>query len=304
MKVSVVGATGVVGSAVVRALVEAGHDVCALARTADKASLVERWGATAVHADLSEPQSLVTMFEGCDVVVNTASRCLGSGTHGRVADWRADDRLRVEGARTVTAAAREAHVRRLVQASSSLLYADAGDAWIDEDAPLAINPVTEPACEAESLAEEFRSDLRQVVVLRLGVLVGDDPTTRRALHAARRGRPVWPGPVDGWVHPLHTDDVGPAFAAAVGAPGGTYNVGAEPVRRWVLQQTYARAVGRSEPGSGGLWRLVRSGKRAEPATRSLRVSSERFREAAGWMPRRAAFEPSWLRPAEPAMWAV
>jgi len=37
-----------------------------------------------------------------------------------------------------------------------------------------------------------------------------------------------------------------------------------------------------------------SGRRAEPLTRSLRVSSQEFRRAAGWSPRRGRFDASWL----------
>ncbi len=294
VKVAVVGATGVVGGSAVRALVDAGHDVFAMARTPQKGALLESWGATAVPADLFDHASLVSMFEGCDVVVNAASQVPVGFRAARSSAWRENDRLRTEGVAMVAAAARAAHVRRLVQESVSLVYADHGDAWIDEQSSLDINCATEPVCVAESAVQGYQSDLRQGVVLRFGMIVGDDEMTRFFLRGARLGRPIGIGSPDGWLHPLHTDDIGPAVVAALSAPSGVYNVGSEPVLRRDFVQGYADAVGRKSVAFMGPLLRRLSGRRAEPATRSLRVSSEHFRSQTGWSPRRARFDASWL----------
>lgn len=294
MKVAVVGSTGVIGASATRALVAGGHDVFALSRTPAKGRLLESWGATAVPADIFDHHGLVAMFEGCDAVVNAATRIPVGLRAARPASWRENDRLRTEGVRTVVAAARAAHVRRIVQESISLVYADQGDDWIDEESPLGITCATEPACVGESLVQEWAGDLRQGVVLRFGSLIGDDAMTRFQLRGAARGRPVGLGAPEGWVHPLHTDDVGSAVVAALQAPSGVYNVGAEPVRRRDLVQGYADAVGRGSAAFMGPLLRRLSGRRAEPVTRSLRVSSEHFRSVTGWTPRRDRFDVSWL----------
>jgi hypothetical protein len=103
------------------------------------------------------------------------------------------------------------------------------------------------------------------------------------------------------VHPLHTGDVGPAVVAALTAPSGVYNVGAEPVRRCDLVQGFADAVGRDSVGFMGPMLRRLSGRRAEPVTRSLRVTSEHFRSRTGWTPRRAHFDASWLEGAQTEM---
>src|SRR5690606_7276915 len=114
------------------------------------------------------------------------------------------------------------------------------------------------------------------VILRFGMIVGDDPMTRYLLRAAAHGRPVGLGRPDGWIHLVHTDDLGPAVLAALHAPRGTYNVGAEPVRRADLVAGYAARVGADAATFLGplLRRLV--GPRMEPLARSLRVCSEQF----------------------------
>lgn len=294
MKVALVGGTGIVGSAAARALVDEGHDVRVLSRSPEKAGLIESLGATPVSADIFDRVSLEAMFDGCDAVVSLASRVPVGVRAAWPAAWRETDRLRTEGVRAVVAAARAAHVRRLVQDSITLVYADGGDEWIDEQSPLDINAATEPACVAESLVQSFAGDPRQGVVLRLGLVVGEDPMTRFFLRLAKAGRPVGLGDPDGWVHLVHTDDLGPAVVAALHAPSGVYNVGAEPVRRRELVDAYAQAVGR-ETGSfmGPMLRRL-SGQRFEPMARSLRVSSEVFSGLTGWQPRRRRFDASWL----------
>lgn len=295
MKVAVTGATGVLGGAAVRALVDDGHDVVGFARSPEKAHLLLAWGATAAGVSLFDHDGLVAAFEGCDAVCNLATHIPVGVRAARAAAWHENDRLRTEGVRRVVEAAREARVRRVVQESVSLVYADHGDEWIDEQSSLGINSATEPVAVGESLVQEYQSDLRQGVVLRLGTIIGDDATTRWLLRAALRGRPVGIGSPDGWVHPLHTDDVGPAVVAALTAPSGVYNVGAEPVRRRDLVQGYAEAVGRDSVAFMGPLLRRLSGRRAEPLTRSLRVSSEHFRSQTGWAPRRAHFSASWLQ---------
>lgn len=294
MRVAVTGATGVLGTAAVRTLTGAGHDVVALARTTAKARTVEEWGARAVQVSLFDADGLAEAFDGCEVVLSLATRIPVGLRAARSSAWQENDRLRTEGVRRVVEAARRAHVRRVVQESVSLVYADQGDEWIDEQSPLDINMANEPACVAESHVQSFQSDLRQGVVLRFGLVVGDDALTRFWVRLARAGRPVGLGSPEGWVHPVHTDDLGPAFVAAVTAPGGIYNVGAQPVRRHELVQAYALAAGRDSAGfMGPLLRRV-SGYRAEPVSRSLRVSSERFIARTGWVPTRPRFDLAWL----------
>jgi nucleoside-diphosphate-sugar epimerase len=282
---------------VVPELVGAGHEVVGLARTPEKARLLRDAGATAVPASLLDHDGLVAMFDGADAVCNFATHVPVGLAALRPGAWRANDRLRTDGVRRVVNAARAAGVRRVVQESVSFLYADQGDDWIDEDAPLDITRATEPACVGESHVQDYRCESRVGVVLRLGTIVGDDPLTRFELRTLRQGHPIGLGAPEGWAHVVHTDDLGPAVLAALGAPSGVYNVGAQPVRRHDLIGGFSMAAGRESIDfmSPLLRRL--GGVRLEPLGRSLRVCSERFTSATGWTPRRATFGPSWLESA-------
>ncbi len=294
VKVAITGATGVIGRAAVRRLVAEGHEVVGLARTPAKAGLLESLGARARPADMFDPESLVRLVEGCDAVVNLATH-IPVGLAGVLPGaWRQNDRLRTVGVRNVVDAARTVGVRRIVQESVSYLYADQGEEWVTEESPLMITRATEPASVAESLVQEYACRSRAGVVLRLGTIVGDDGLTRYWLRSAQHGGPVAAGDPRGWVHLVHTDDLGSAVLAALGVTSGVYNVGAEPVRREELVLGYAEAVGRSSAATMGPWLRRLAGARLEPLTRSLRVSAEHFTAQTGWVPRRRDFDASWF----------
>jgi nucleoside-diphosphate-sugar epimerase len=294
VKVAVTGATGVIGTSAVSALVAAGHDVVALARTPEKADRVRALGATPVVTGLGDHDGLVGLFAGADAACNFATSIPVGYSSALPGAWRTNDRLRMDGVRRVVAAARAAGVRRIVQESISFLYADHGDAWVTEASPLDITPATEPATVAEAQVQEYRCDSRAGVVLRFGLIVGDDPITRWQLRSAARGRPIGLGHPEGWLHPVHTDDLGPAVVAALTAPSGVYNVGAEPVQRGDYVQAYAHAVGRDAVGFLGPVLSKLAGARAEPLTRSLRVSSDHFTASTGWTPQHGKFDSTWL----------
>ena len=294
VKVAVTGATGVIGSAAVSALVAAGHRVVGLARTLEKADRLAALGATPRMGSVLDHDTLVDLFAGADAVVSCATH-IPVGLAGAVPGaWRDNDRLRTEGVRRVVEAAREAGVRRIIQESVSQLYADQGDAWVAEGSPLDITKATESASVAEAQVQDYTCDSRIGVVLRFGFIVGDDDFTRWQVRAAAQGRNVGLGDPDGWLHPIHTDDLGPAIVAALTAPSGVYNVGGQPVRRADYVRAYAEAVGRDDVGflSPLMTKLV--GHRAEPLSRSLRVCSDHFTASTGWAPQRPVFDAGWL----------
>ena len=295
VKVFVTGATGAMGRSVVRGLLAAGHDVIGLARDADKAAQLDAMDVLPVRGTLFDLTRLAEAFEGCDVVCNMASRTPVGWFGLRPAAWRASDRLRSEGARIVARAARRAGAGRLIQESVSYLYADAGDDWITEGSPVAVNAATEPVILAETSAEEFRDACRDSVILRFGTVIGDDGLTRWRLRRVRAGRPIGLGSPTGWTHVVHVDDVGSAVVASLRAPSGVYNAGAAPIRRSDLVAAYGRAAGKDNDGAF-LSRVMQrfGGERLEPMTRSQRVCSAALARAAAWQPDHPEFGSEWL----------
>jgi nucleoside-diphosphate-sugar epimerase len=294
VRVFVTGATGVLGMSAIGALLADGHEVTGLVRNSEKARALEQIGAAADEAALFDIDALTAAIDGHEAVCNLATHIPVGMAGIRRGAWKVNDRLHAEGSRVVAQAARDAGARRLVQESTSLLYADMGDAWITEDSPLSVTGAVEPSAVAESNAADFESPSHAAVVLRFGSLVGDDPATRWRLAQARAGRPVGVGDPHGWMHVVHPDDAGRAVAAALTAPSGVYNVGAEPVRRDEMTRVIGDFVDHADVGFMPRLVVKLAGERMELLTRSHRVVSDRFHEATGWKPLHHAFDASWL----------
>lgn len=294
MKVFVAGATGVVGWRAVRELVAAGHEVTGVARTDGKARRVRALGATPVRVDLFDAAAITAAVAGHDAVVNLATHVPVGRAAVWPGGWREHDRLRTHGVRRVVEAADRAGVRRVVQEGVSFLYADAGEDWITEESPVEITSATEPAAVGEAHVQGFARKGRAGVVLRFGGIVGDDAMTRSRLHAAAHGRPIGLGRPGCWTHVVHTDDLGSAVVAALQAPSGVYNVGAQPVRQRDLVAAFAEQVGARRGRFLGpvLRRVV--GSRIEPFSRSQRISSDHFAAQTGWRPSRGVFGRDWF----------
>jgi nucleoside-diphosphate-sugar epimerase len=188
-------------------------------------------------------------------------------------------------------------VQRLVQESIAFVYADGGDEWLDEDAPVAGGGITSSALTAERNAAELFAGER--VVLRFGLFMGPDSgSTLAMLQAGRGGASVAMGPPEAYRPTIWLDDAAAAIAAALRVPPGTYNVAdTEPATNAEIDAALAAAVGvdflrpRGPQGAP-------SGRRPEhrgPLERSQRVSNRRLREASGWSPRMRAGTEIWSR---------
>ncbi|MGH3459407.1 NAD-dependent epimerase/dehydratase family protein [Aeromicrobium sp.] len=294
MKVLLTGGSGVMGRSTIPALLDAGHTVVALARSSKAAKAVAQRGAEPVVADLFDQQALATAMRGCDAVVNYATRVPVGFTMLLPGAWRSNDRLRSHGTAVVAAAAREAGVGRLVQQSLSFVYADHGDDWVDEHSDIELTRATEHIVVAEGEIDEFTRSGGEGVSLRYGQIAGLDGNSAWLLRRARAGRRIGIGDPDSWAHVVHIEDVGPATVAALTVPAGAYNVGAEPVKRRDMADTFALAAGRKEGRFFSMVTVRLGGQRLEMISRSQRVSSQRFCDRTGWHPQYPKLTPDWF----------
>lgn len=294
MRILLTGANGVMGRATIPTLQAAGHEVIGLVRSEEAARVVASAGATPVLGDVFDRDSMLTAMAGCDTVVNFAThvpvglRAMLPGSLTNI------NRIRLVGSRVVAEAAVEAGVGRIVQQSVSFIYVARGDEWIDESTPIDVTSVTEPLVVAEQQAGLVERSGGTTVCLRYGLIAGDDPNSRVLVRRARRRRPIGLGEPQSWMHVVHPDDVGSAALAALDAPSGAYNVGAEPLRRRDYVTAIARAAGH---GEGRFFRdgWFTSADKFELLARSQRVSSHRFTDRTGWKPAHPVLAPEWFR---------
>jgi 2-alkyl-3-oxoalkanoate reductase len=283
MRVFVAGATGVLGTGAVRQLVAGGHKVTGIARTQAKRDALAAAGASPVEADLFDPASLRRAVAGHDVVVNLATRIPAPGTVTRAKSWRENDRIRGEASRNLAEAAAAEGVLRLVQEAVSFVYEDGGGEWITERQPVRATVFAASSVTATENAMNFADAYRFAVVLRFGMVYGDEPTTRWMLDRVRGGKPAVMGDPQGYVSPITVDDAAAAVVASLAAPSGIYNVSGPPLTRaeWAAELGAAAGVGGEARSFAPL--LVRMvAKRVEPFLRSQRISSDAFHNATGW----------------------
>jgi nucleoside-diphosphate-sugar epimerase len=277
----ITGATGVVGRRAVRELLAAGHRVSGVTRSLRGRRLLEGLGARPIEADVFDLASLTVAFAGADTVVNLLTHVPPADQMMAPGAWDENNRLRREASAAIARAAQDAGAARLVQESLALLYLDGGDAWLDEDAPVAGGDRTAMALTAEANAtERFAGD---TVVLRFGLFIGPDSgVTQANIEAARGGISPNLGRREAYRPTVWLDDAGAAVAAAVGAHAGIYNVADEdPPTSAEMDAALAAVVGRDSLRPA----MDEVPPGLEALARSQRVSSRRLRAATGWVPR-------------------
>src|SRR3954453_21003344 len=213
---AITGSTGVIGRRAVREVLAAGHRVTGVTRSARGRDLLEGLGARAVEADVFDEASLRCVFDGADAVVNLLTHIPSIDRMADRSAWEENDRLRTDASAAIARAAGAAGAQRLVQESIAFVYADGGDAWLDEDAPVIGGGVTTTALTPERNARElFHGD---TVVLRFALFMGPDSGfTRAALETARGGASAAVGPPGAYRAMLWVDDAAGAITAALHA---------------------------------------------------------------------------------------
>ncbi|GGX66258.1 TIGR01777 family oxidoreductase [Streptomyces fructofermentans] len=128
-RIAVAGASGLIGSALVRSLTSDGHEVVRLVRRAPRAKDEVEWDPARQHVDAA---GLV----GCDAVVNLAGAGIGdrrwTDAHKRAIR---DSRVLGTAALAEAAASLDRPPRVFLNGSAIGFYGDTGARAVDEDAP-------------------------------------------------------------------------------------------------------------------------------------------------------------------------
>jgi 2-alkyl-3-oxoalkanoate reductase len=294
MKAFVAGATGVVGRRVVRSLVTAGFETTGIGRTASRRAELAGAGAVAVELDLFDRPQLIRAVAGHDVVLNLATAIPIGGRANRPGAWDENDRIRREGSRNLVDAALAAGAHAYVQESVAFVYADGGDGYLDESAPVDTTSLTGAALLGEAAAARFAEHGGTGVALRFGQFYGHDSAhTVAAMNTVRAGMPAELGPQSAYRSPVTTDDAASAVVAALTAPSGIYNVVDDrPMTRAEYVDALARSLGVPTPTVPSI--IPEHAADLEVLLRSQRVANRRFKEVTGWSPRSPSAWEGWV----------
>lgn len=303
MRIFLAGATGAIGRPLLRRLVEAGHEVSAMTRVAERGEALRAAGARAVVCDVFDPDGLRRAAQEArpEAVVHQLTAIPTRIDPRRVAqDIEPTNRLRTEGTRNLAAAAVAAGARRFLAQSVAFAYAPDGSALRSESDPLFLEAPPRFQAMVRAVAELEQTTLGTAelegIVLRYGFFYGPGTVYARdgsfAEDVRRRRVPILGGG-DGVFSFIHVEDAAAATVAALegGAPG-VYNVVDDepaPVRNWLPY--YAGLLGAKRPLRVPAWvGRVAAGPYAVYLMSQLPgASGEKVRRALGWSPR----VPSW-----------
>ena len=246
------GATGFVGSAVLRRLVAAGHEVRALARPGSNRRNLEGVDCETVEGDLTDIASLKRAVAGCGALLHVAA-----DYRLWAADWEELYRTNRDGTRDLFRMAGEAGVARIVYTSSVAtlgLYPDGRPG--DEAAPVGLDDMVGHYKRSKYLAEEAVAALvgeegLPVVTVNPSAPIGPrdikpTPTGRMVVEAAAGRMPAY---VDTGLNVVHVDDVaeGHILALRHGEVGERYILGGTDMSLREILVEIAAIVDRSPP---------------------------------------------------------
>lgn len=251
----VTGATGFVGSAVVRRLLARGDDVRVLVRAGSDQTNIQGLSVDVVEGDLLVPGSLPAAVEGCAGVFHVA------------ADYRlwtrdpdAMFRANVEGSRALIEAAHAAGVPKIVYTSSVAVLGNILGTAADEATPVTFDDMIGPYKQSKFRAEEavrrlIEEDGAPVVIVNPSTPIGPrdikpTPTGRVIVEAASGKMPAF---VDTGLNVAHVDDVanGHLLAFERGLIGQRYILGGDDMPLAEILGVVAEKVNRRPPK----WRI-------------------------------------------------
>jgi len=271
----VTGATGFIGGRVTRQLVEAGHEVVAIARNPENARGLASIGVDVRRGDITSKDSLREPMAGADGVFHIAGWYkIGSK------DPAEGERINVVGTRNVLTTMKELGIPKGVYTSTLAVFSDTHGKMVDEtyqhEGPWLTEYDRTKAVAQHAIAEPMMSSGLPLVIVQPGVNYGAGdtseirPTFVRYLGGKLRALPkrtayCW----------AHVDDTARAHLLAMekGRPGETYIVAGPP---HTLIEAFAiaeRITGIPAPrfhASPGLLRAIAAVSR-----------SERLRDVAG-----------------------
>ena len=309
MRVLLAGASGAIGTPLIRALKANGHEVIGLGQTQASRDRLRAGGVEPVIADVLDRDGLMAALNGvrADAVIHELTALKKIPLRHR--DMYQTDALRERGTAHLIAAARMVGARRFVTQSffGGYGFFDHGATLLTEDAPFA--PKGEGEFErhvaamrsAESQTFAAASEGIEGIVLRYAGFYGPGAGAQEMVNMLRRRSFPVPRGGGGTVSWVYIEDAAAATVAALerGRPGQVYNVADdEPVNWSAFAGALAAAFGAPRPLELPRWVLRTMPFAYAVLTSSIAISNAKARRELGWAPSAPTYREGIRRTAE------
>ena len=231
MKKLVTGATGFIGSAIVRELIRDGEDIRVLVRKTSNTRNIDNLDIERAYGDIRDGDSMRKALKGCDTLYYTAAH---------FAHWTPDKKLpyeiNVEGTKTSLNAALDAGVERVVYTSTNnTMGAHGADIPANESAEFNHQDTGDNYSMSKYLGEieakKFVAKGLPIVIVNPTIVIGahdikPTPSGKMIIDIANK---EMPGYIEGGVNIIDVEDVarGHILAAKKGRVGERYLFGNE-----------------------------------------------------------------------------
>jgi len=246
MKIIIIGVTGLIGSRLASSLIANGHQVTGLSRNPGRLSTSQPFLTDKIFWNGTDPQSLVRIIEGADVVVNLAGESIAgkrwtTGQKQKIITSRKTTTLAVAKAFSLSAKP----PKTLIQASATGYYKPASTGFITESDGPGDHFLSEVCRVWEGAAAEV-SKVARLIIIRTGVVLDKKggalpqmimPFRFFAGGHIGNGRQVIP-----WIH-IQDEIEAIRFLATRSTTSGVYNLTApEPVTMKIFAKTTGKVL--------------------------------------------------------------
>jgi len=282
MKVFVTGATGYVGTALVKNLTGAGHAVLGMARSDGSAAKLRDQGIEVHRGELSDPASLVEGAKRADAVIHTAFPQMGPGT-----DFEALMRMMTAAVAAMVDSLEGTDKTFILTSGAGGYGPQTGTTPLDESMPI-IAPTHAPNEQKVlgATSEGVRSIvLRPTIVYGRG---GSFPLMAWFDLSRKMGGGVYIGEGDALISSVYIDDLAELYRLALekAQPGEAYNAAAGSA---VATKEVAEAISEAA-GLGGKTvsipseEIEKAGFIGQLIWHNMVVSTEKAQHELGWQP--------------------
>lgn len=294
MKVLVTGGTGFTGKALVRRLIDQGHEVIALDyQEGLKTDELREWGAKVVIGTVTDREKVEECIQGVDIVHHLAAAFREMNVPNSYY-WD----VNVQGTRNMLEAAFKQGVKKFIYCSTCGVHGNIDNPPGGEDAPInAADYYQQTKYEAEPLVMEYFKKGMKTAILRPAAIYGPGDPERFFMIFKRVSKGVFPIFGDGrtFYHPLYIDNLIDAFMLAMEdgkGEGEAYLIADEEflgIEELVKKTARALGVPVKTPHYP-IWPLIIAGHVCEKVCKPLRITPPIFPRRVDWYRQNRAFD--------------